>query len=111
MKKFFIYQKDNDYICQKDGFSLMACILNIFWFLYLRNWHFAAAYFLFNLLTTSLEQKFPFIIYSQLFMMIATGIAAPIFIHNKMLKDGYKPISIIYAKNEDKALLKYLRKI
>lgn len=109
MNKYFIYKKNEDYICVKDGFYFSAFIFNILWLVYSKLWKPILLFLPLILIVNLLTEVAPEAIYGQIFISLVIGFSAPYLLHDKLVHSGYTPEGIIYEKNDDLALLTFLR--
>ena len=115
MKLFNIYIKKlpdqtiKDLIIIKNGFSFLAAIFNIFWFLQRKMWRESLVFILvsiiFGLIFRNIWLDIADLCMFGLMLMI--GLNANYWYEQNLLSQNYQFFGCVYGKNEDEAKLKF----
>ncbi|MDR0774360.1 MAG: DUF2628 domain-containing protein [Rickettsia sp.] len=103
-------KKDNDFILIKQGFSLFAAFLSVFWALYHRMWLPLITTLILSIVISSLGCT-NFISVSQLAIMLIFGFFSDDMREYDLQKKKYQLTDIILAKSEIEAELKFLERL
>lgn len=116
MKKFYVYKKaiDNgfdDIVLLRTGFNLWAFVFNGLWLFSKGLWVYFVPFFTLFIMA-ELMQNYNFVSsgFNQAVffsLKIIIGFEACFLLEKKMLRKGYKFDSIIFAKDQASANLKY----
>lgn len=118
MYTYAVYVKSNEHynniVPIKEGFSLVAAILSVFWALYNKMWHVVIALVLINMILASVQFKFiattNFVMACHITIMLAFGIFATELKEFELHKKGYELKDIVFAKSQDEAEIEFVRK-
>ncbi len=92
---------------KKEGFSLWAAVLQVFWALYHRMWLCSAALFFASMVFLALENNAILnesaMTVLRLGFFILVGYSANDWLRASMDKKGYEIFDVVYAKNLDEA--------
>ncbi|WP_341758496.1 DUF2628 domain-containing protein [Candidatus Tisiphia endosymbiont of Ditula angustiorana] len=103
-------KKDNDFILIKQGFSLFAAFLSVFWAFYHRMWLPLIITLILNIVISNLGCT-NFISVSQFAIMLIFGFFSDDMREYDLQKKKYQLTDIILAKSEIEAELKFLERL